>query len=280
MNQNLSITVVGAGGKMGCRIVDNLVKHDCKLHFCETGAAGIKNLEERGLKVTETKDALAVSDYIILALPDALLGKISHVLVPMLTPGTTVITLDPAAAYAGELCTRDDCTFVVTHPCHPPLFGEQESDEARRDVFGGIAAKQDIVISFMSGEFNKFEIAEQICINMFAPVVTCHRITVEQMALLEPAAAEVVIASAVCLMKEALDEAIKRGVPEAAATSFLLGHIQVPLAIVFKSTNPFSDAAKIAVQYGTEKIYKENWKEIFEPENVKEVLTRMLHPNK
>ena len=280
MSKRISISIVGAGGKMGCRIVDNLIRHDFNLYFCETGLTGIGNLEQRGLTITAANDALPKSDFVIMALPDALLGKLSKLIVPTLNPGTTIITLDPAAAYAGELFTRADCTFVVTHPCHPPLFGEQSSDEARKDIFGGIAATQDIVIAFMQGDFDKFITAEKICINMFAPVITCHRITVEQMALLEPAAAEVVIASAVCLMKEALDEAVRRGVPEAAATAFLLGHIQVPLAIVFKSTNPFSDAAKIAVQYGMEKIYKENWKDIFEPENVKDVLTRMLHPNK
>ena len=41
-------------------------------------------------------------------------------------------------------------------------------------------------------------------------------------------------------MKEAIDEAIRRGVPEDAARAFLMGHIQIPLAIVLKSSNPFS----------------------------------------
>lgn len=196
----------------------------------------------------------------------------------MMKSDATMITLDPAAAYAGELTTRDDCTFVVTHPCHPSLFGEQDTLEARNDMFGGIAAKQDIVIALLHGREENFLMAQRICIEMFSPVVKCHRITVEQMAILEPVAAEVVFASAACIMKEALDEAIKCGVPEEAARAFLLGHIQIPLAIVLKNANPFSDAAKIAIKYGYENIYKPDWKKIFRPEAIREVLQRMLHP--
>src|SRR5690606_23441406 len=129
------------------------------------------------------------SDIVILALPDALLQSASKDITPYLREETTVIILDPAAAYMGELTTKEGCTYVVTHPCHPALFSEQETEEARKDLFGGIAAKQDIVIALMQGDEEKFLVAEQICKEMFAPVVTCHRITVEQMAILEPAAA-------------------------------------------------------------------------------------------
>ena len=114
---------------------------------------------------------------------------------------------------------------------------------------------------------------------MFAPVDKAFRITVEQMAILEPAAAEVVVALCATIMKEAIEESVKRGVPRDAAESFLLGHIQIPLAIVLKSTNPFSDAALIAVDYGKKHVLKENWKDVFEPEKIDEVLALMLHVN-
>jgi hypothetical protein len=80
-------------------------------------------------------------------------------------------------------------------------------------------------------------------------------------------------------MKEAYDEVVKRGVPEEAARSFLLGHIQIPLAIVFgEVSSPFSDAAKIAIKIGYKRIFKENWREVFEPEVVKDTIQKMLHP--
>jgi hypothetical protein len=269
---------MGAGGKMGLRILNNLVKTEYRLLLCEVGERGIKSIEEKGLSVTAMQEAVPEGDYVIMAVPDAVLGKVSHSVVPRMKPGATFILLDPAAAYAEEIVLRDDCTFVVTHPCHPGLFSEQETPEAKADMFGGIAAKQDIVVALLQGGEEQFKVAEQICRQMFSPVVTAHRITVEQMAILEPAMAEVVGATFATLLKEALDEAIRRGVPEAAASAFMYGHLKIALAIVFKSSNPFSDACLQAIDYGKEKIFKENWRDVFKAEAIQEVLGRMLHP--
>jgi len=277
--EKITISIIGAGGKMGGRITNNLSKGNYKLLLCEKGEAGLARIREKGLSNTETEEAVPLSDVIIMAVPDAKLGSISENVVPMMKKDATMILLDPAAAYAGEIVLRDDCTFVVTHPCHPPLFGEQDTPEARNDFFGGATAKQDIVIALLQGTEENFQKAKQICREMFAPVVNCHRITVEQMTLLEPAAAEVVGASAAHLLKEAVDEAIKHGVPPEAARAFMLGHIQIALAIVMgKISSPFSDAAKIAIKCGYERIFKPNWKEVFKPEVVKETVHQMLHP--
>ena len=276
--KNTTLTLMGAGGKMGARILNNLVKTGYDLLLCEKSEQGIKAIEGQGQAVTGMKEAIPRSDFIIMAVPDAVLGKISHDVVPLMKENATFILLDPAAAYAKEIVLRDDCTFVVTHPCHPGLFTEQKTPEARADMFGGVAAEQDIVIALQQGEEEKFKIAGHICSQMFAPVVKVHKITVEQMAILEPAMAEVVGASCVTLLKEALDEAIRRGVPEEAASAFMLGHLKIALAIVFKSTNPFSDAAYKAIKYGREQIFKENWLDVFNEESIGKVLQRMLHP--
>ncbi len=276
----MKIALVGAGGKMGRRITPNLIKFGYDFVACEKDEVGMEALRGEGLAVLPTEEAVALCDVIVCALPDAALPGLSAKLVPMMKPGATLITLDPAAARAGKLFTRDDCTFVVTHPCHPPLFGEKNTPEEKADLFGGTAAKQDIVIALWQGTEENFAIAQEICIKMFNPVVTCHRITVEQMAILEPAAAEVVVAMCATIMKEAIDEAVARGVPRPAAESFLLGHIQIPLAIVLKSSNPFSDAAMIAVDYGKRNVLREDWKKVFEPEAIEEVLAEMLHLHK
>jgi hypothetical protein len=276
--KNDTITIMGAGGKMGLRILNNLVKTAYNLLLCEVGERGIRLIEEKGLSVTAIEEAVGQSDFIIMAVPDAILGKISQDVVPLMKAGATFILLDPAAAYAEEIALRGDCTFVVTHPCHPGLFTEQETPEAKADMFGGVAAKQDIVIALLQGKDEQFQIAEQICRQMFAPVVKAHRITVEQMAILEPAMAEVVGASCATLLKEALDEAVRCGVPEEAASAFMFGHLKIMLAIVFKSTNPFSDACYRAIDYGTEKIFRENWRDVFKKEAIQEVLDSMLHP--
>jgi ketol-acid reductoisomerase len=273
----LTITIIGAAGTAGSLVTEKLLKRNYNLLFCEKGE-GTAKLRERGLAVTDIEEAVPKSDVIIMTVPDARIGEISEHIVPMMKNDRTMILLDPAAAYMRELALRDDCSFVIAHPCHPALFAEQDTPEARQDFFGGIA-KQDIVIALLQGKEQNFRKAKEICTEIFAPVAKCHRITVDQMATLEPIAAEVVAASAAYLMKEAFDEAVKHGVPEEAARSFMLGHTRIILAIFFGTTkHQISDAAKVAIQYGYNRIFKPDWKEMFEYNEMKEIVHQMLHP--
>ena len=48
----------------------------------------------------------------------------------------------------------------------------------------------------LGGESEAFDTAEALCRTMFAPVADAHRVTVDQMAILEPAMAEVCAAAA------------------------------------------------------------------------------------
>ncbi|MDO8589586.1 MAG: phosphogluconate dehydrogenase C-terminal domain-containing protein [Armatimonadota bacterium] len=273
------IALIGAGGKMGGRITDNLVKEEYEVFYCEKAEAGVARLRAKGLAITPSEDAVPEADIIVLAVPDALIGLVSLELVPLARSGATVILLDPAAAEVREVALREDLNYVVCHPCHPPLFGEQASPEARKDFFGGIAATQDIVIALMQGNEDAFASAERLCRRMFGPVKTAHRITVEQMAVLEPAMAEVVAASAACLMRDAMEEAVNAGVPREAAEAFMMGHAQIALAIAFGATgSPFSDAAKVAIRWGNEMIYKQDWRRVFQPDRIRDVIREMIHP--
>jgi ketol-acid reductoisomerase len=277
--EKLTITIMGAGGFAGTRILNNLVKTDFNLLICEISPKGIEAIEERGLEVTAMEQAVPESDFIIMAVPDRLLGKISHDVVPRMKSGSTFILLDPAAAYAKEILLRNDCTFVVVHPCHPTLFGEYTTPEELYDKWGGVAANQDIVIALIQGTEENYQIAEEISKCMFAPVEKAYRITVEQMVLLEPAMVEVVAHPAIFLMKEAMEEAMKRGVPEEVVYSFMLGHINEAMWGIFTNNDTISQAAFKAIDYGTERIIKEDWRRVFDERSIKEVLQKMLHPN-
>jgi D-apionate oxidoisomerase len=102
-------------------------------------------------------------------------------------------------------------------------------------------------------------------------VTRAHRITVEQMAMLEPAMAETVGIALITALREALEEVVKRGVPRAAAEDFLYGHIKVPLGIAFGRVDfTFSDGAKLIAEYGRQRVLQPDWKQVFEPESVKE----------
>jgi len=139
---------MGAGGKMGCRIADNLIKHpEFDVRYVEVSPAGVERLAQRGLSATPQAEALAHGDAVILALPDALLGRITREIVPALKAGTMVLTLDPAAAFAGVIPIREDLSYFIAHPCHPPMFNDETDPAARTDWFGGVKAKQHIVCS-------------------------------------------------------------------------------------------------------------------------------------
>ena len=205
----MKLTLMGAGGKMGCRITDNLIKHpEFDVRYVEVSPAGIERLAQRGLSATPRGAALAHGDAIILALPDALLGKITHEIVPVLRSGTMVMTLDPAAAYAGVLAVRDDLDYFIAHPCHPPMFNDEVTDEARRDWFGGVVAKQHIVCALHRGRESAYARGEAIARAIYAPVMNAYRVTTEQMAILEPALVETTAGTCITVMKDAFDEIV------------------------------------------------------------------------
>lgn len=259
----LKVALMGAGGKMGCRITDNLRNlPEYDVRYVEVSPEGQARLAERGLEPTPQDAALADAAVVVLALPDRLIGRVTEALVPTLKAGTMVLSLDPAAAHAGVIPLRPDLSYFVTHPCHPPLFNDEVSEAARADWFGGVYAKQHIVCALHSGPEADYAKGERVARDLYAPVMESYRVTVAQMALLEPALAETFAATLVTAMKEALDETVKRGVPEAAAREFLLGHIRIELAIVFGYAGfPFSDGAKLAIAEAYDKIFRPDWKE-------------------
>ncbi|CAN7416230.1 NAD(P)-binding domain-containing protein [Microbacterium sp. LjRoot45] len=273
-----TIAVIGAGGKMGMRVSDNLVRTEHTVHYVENSPAGQQRTIDAGRSLTDAAAAVADADIVVLAVPDLALGPVSADLVPQLKPGAIVLTLDPAAAYAGLLTTRDDVVQAVAHPCHPSVFLERTTKEEWADTFGGIAAPQDAIAAVESDDPEKRRIVEETVRAIYAPVIDVHWVTVKQLAQLEPTLVETIACMIGSLLNEALHEAIHTmGVPEAAARSILYGHTQVALANGLRGDNPFSDACLIAMDYGRESIIKDDWKKIFRDDELDKNLARMLH---
>ena len=276
--QQLKIAVVGAGGKMGMRVSDNLQHSAHDVGYVENSPAGQQRTLDAGRSLTESTTAVRDADVVILAVPDVALGPVSAQLVPDLPSGTVVLTLDPAAAYANLLYKRGDIEYAVAHPCHPSVFLQRKTEAELNDTFGGIAAPQDVVATLESGNADKQAVAETVIRLMYAPVVDVHWVTVKQLAYLEPTLVEVVACMVGDLLNDALQQTIHTaGVPEPAARAMLMGHIQVALANGLRGDNPFSDACLIAMDYGREKIIKEDWKSIFNDEELDYVLKQMMH---
>jgi hypothetical protein len=219
---------------------------------------------------------MAAADFVVMAVPDALIGRIARALVPLMKSGATLIMLDAAAAYAGELPERADVTQMITHPCHPPFFTEQATPEARRDYFGGVAV-QDIIVSLIAGSERCFTAGVELCRAIFGPVRRALRVTPEQFAQLEPAMSEIIMAAAACWMKEAMELAIEKGVPREAAEAFTAGHARIAMAIAFGAEpSPFSDAAKLAIQWGTAQYIRPEWKRIYDREVLEAAVRAIL----
>ncbi len=267
-----TIALMGAGGKMGLRIARNLKDNkDYQTLYVEISDAGKSSLAELGLSATPQDEALQQADVVILALPDKLIGSICKDMVPKLRSGTMVMGLDPAAGYAGALTEREGISYFISHPGHPPLFGEETDIEAQRDWFGGVKAKQSIVCSLHQGPEKDYAKGEAIARVIFAPVSRAHRVTTEQMALLEPALVETLGLTCFMVIREAMEEIVRMGVPQQAAFDFLMGHIRTTLAIVFDYAGaPVSDGAKLAATQAMEQIFQPDWKKVLKIENVKQ----------
>ena len=265
------VTLVGAGGKMGCRITDNLKDSGYDMSYLEVSPAGIEKLRSRGVTVSAPESAVPQADMVIFAVPDVAIKAVTAQIVPLMKAGATGVSLDPAAPLAGHLFPRADIAYFASHPSHPSVFNWEPDQQAHYDYFGGIAARQSIVCALIQGPEVAYATGEALAKAMYAPVTVSHRITIEQMGILEPALSETFGAAVVTVLKEGVDRVVELGVPKEAAYDFFLGHINIELALLFGQLpgGQFSDAAIKAIALGKGLIFKENWKDVFEPESVK-----------
>jgi len=274
----LTVTVMGAGGKMGMRVSNNLERSPHRVLYSENYPAAIERVRAAGREISDTSTAIAQSDVIVMAVPDILLGEISQKVVPGAKPGAVLLTLDPAALYAGLIAHRDDLYFAVAHPCHPSVFLRRKSADEWADTFGGIAAPQDVVAALEAGDGRVRDRTEQIIRAIYSPVVDVHWVTVKQLTVLEPTVTETITCMISGLLKDVLQEAVKTaGIPEPAVKAMLFGHVQIALANSLLGSNAFSDAAMVAMDYGREMVIKDDWTKIFDDAELDRVIARMLH---
>ena len=265
MSKAINVTLLGAGGKMGGRVTANLRNLSrYKIAYVEASPERQKEMAAGGIETTPLEQALDSAEVVILAVPDRLIGKITEQLVPKVKPGTIVVGLDPAAAYAEIMPKREDITYFVAHPCHPPLFSDAGPAGEDTDWFGGRGSlPQSVVCALHQGPEEHYAIGEQIAADMFAPILRRHRVTIEQMAILEPAVVESTFAGCITVLREAMEAAVSMGVPKEAARDFCLGHIRTELAIIFGFAGfPLSDGAMKAIEQNRPRIFQDNWKDV------------------
>ncbi len=276
------VALMGAGGKMGVRLATNLKGSRFDVDHVEVSDAGRTRLEaEVGVEAVGQENALRDADIIILAVPDRLIGTISHDIIDQLKPGAALIVLDAAAPFAGEMPDRADVSYFCTHPCHPTLFPFTPSVEEQKDFFGGITAPQAIVCALIQGPEEHYTLCEEVARVIYGPVTKAHRCELEHIAILEPAMSETVGATLALALREATDEAIRRGVPEDAAMDFMLGHLKIELGIAFGAfpEGRFSDGALHAIEQARPLIFRDGWLDrIFSAEAVRQSVIDICNP--
>ena len=71
------------------------------------------------------------------------------------------------------------------------------------------------------GPEEHYKIGEELAADMFAPILRRHRVTIEQMAVLEPAVVESpTFATCITVLRDAMETAVAMGVPKQAAWDF------------------------------------------------------------
>ncbi|WP_193105459.1 phosphogluconate dehydrogenase C-terminal domain-containing protein [Brachybacterium sp. FME24] len=277
LDPSISVAVVGAAGKMGTRVSNNLNLTDAPVYYVEASEAGQERLAELGREVTALEEAAQLADVVILAIPDVILGKVSEQVVPLMKDGSVLLTLDPAAAYAGLLAQREGVHQACAHPAHPSVFLERTTKEEWADTFGGIAAPQEVVAAYEGEDDAVRERTAAVIRAIYAPVIDVHWVTIKQLAQLEPTLVETTGCMIGQFLKDSMDHAINEvGIPEKAVKALFYGHIFISLTNALRGSNPFSDACLRAMDYGRESIIKEDWTKIWDDAELDKVLATML----
>jgi D-apionate oxidoisomerase len=268
---SVKIALIGAGGKMGCRLTDNFLKTPYGVSYVEVSPRGVDHLKTRGVDCIGVEDCVPAADVVILAVPDVALGEIARDVVPTMKPGALLLTLDPAAPLDGQVPVRDDIGCVIAHPCHPSVFNWEPTEAAFRDFYGGISARQPIVCALMYGSEAHYALGVEVSTAMYAPVSAVHRITLDQMAMLEPALVETLAQTCMEVVKEGHDRLIAAGVPADAVRDFVLGHLRIQIAVLFGEVNgTFSDAAYKISKRAKPMLFREGWQKIFDLDDIRE----------
>lgn len=266
------VTILGAGGNMGRRITRALLPDPAyDIRFVEPSPRGQELMAELGARAMELDEALSGAEVVVFAVPDAIVSTVAGDVVPRLDPGTSMLFLDPAAIAADRIRRRNDVNCYVTHPTHPPLYSllEEDDAQARKDFWGGGRARQALVFAVAWGEEGPAEKVERLAQDMFAPVTRSHRITVQQMAMLEPALSETLTNGCIALIHEGLERVIEAGIPPAAAWDFCTGHLQIGIAIIFEQLDwKLSAGAQMALAEAKAALFKDDWHRIFDDDAI------------
>lgn len=275
-----SVALIGAGGKMGVRLARNLKRSSYELSYVENDPARRAAVERELGIACRPIEAVMDHDVLVLAVPDNAIGAVTASIAPGLKSGAMLIVLDAAAPYAGQMPERQDLTYFVAHPCHPSMFNWEADATAAADTFGGNGARQAIVCALVRGPEAAFALGADISSTFYAPVTRVHRASLEQMAILEPVLSESVTATCLTIIRQAMDEAARHGVPLDMSRDFILGHIYAEAATIFEHVKGarMSDGCLKAIDMAMPKLFQPNWQRLFDKDEIDRSIAEIVTP--
>ena len=151
-----SIALIGAGGKMGCRLTDNFLKETYQRRLRGGFATRAGEPASRGVEVCDASSACrprTCDPGRARRRP----GRVAADVVPAMKAGALLMTLDPAAPLDGQV--PDARRHRLCHRASLPSIGLQlgADREGFRDFYGGVTAKQAIVCALMYGTEADYE---------------------------------------------------------------------------------------------------------------------------
>ena len=274
-----TVALFGANGRMGFRAANSKLvsSPDFDVLLVEKDAESAARLEKLGRAVTPADEALAVSDLVILAVPDLLIGSVANEVAPKMKPGAAIVFFDAVSAYMGQVDYLDGIGYYMVHPCHPAMFSKQPSLEAYADVYGSKAGVQDVLTCRIRGDAETYETVKAMARLIFDPVGKCFEATLEQMVYLEPTLAETATGTMSLILRRCFEHAREMGLDDEAARSIILGHVQTMLAGIagVLKDNP-SDAARVAMSHGISYMLRPDWEKVFTMADTRRVADKML----
>ena len=211
------IALLGAGGKMGVRLATNLMGSRFDVAPVEVAEAGRARLKAAtGLDCIEQGQALSPRRRRAPRRAGPAIGEVAHAdRARSSTPAPRSSSSTPPPRMPAR------CPSAPTSPTSSPTPATRRSSTTRPTrrrrptTSAASRAKQHIVCALMQGPEEHYALCEEVAREIYKPVMRSHRCTVEQIAILEPALSETVGATLALALREATDEAVRRGVPRA-----------------------------------------------------------------
>ena len=123
-------------------------------------------------------------------------------------------------------------------------------------AFGSLGARREMLVAFLA--------EPALLMVLFTPALISQSTSLNTMV-------ETLAQTCMEVVREGYDKIVELGVPENAARDFVLGHLRIQIAVLFKEVNgSFSDAAYKISKRAKPILFKENWKRIFEMDDIKE----------